>query len=222
MQGFGGISTMKINRMKHLFLTTVILLIVIFIMGILIGRRMSDSRVDDISSFIKNNELNTESYIIEQELIENFEQGNCELADARIASLGSDLWQIGKSLSPGDAEQRLGKQNYYFMKMKYHLLQIRTYILFYQLKQNCNNTDSVVLFYFSKDDNDSEEQGKILDRLVKDYGITVFAVEYSYSEKLSFVEEYYSIEETPTLIIDYGPTISGLASYEEVEDLIKR
>ena len=66
----------KINRMRHIFLTTVVLLIVIFILGVLIGRRMNDNRVDEISSFIKNNELNTESYLIEQELIENFEQGN--------------------------------------------------------------------------------------------------------------------------------------------------
>ena len=205
-----------------MFLITVILLILVFIMGILIGRKMSDNRVDDISAFIKNNELNTESYIIEQELIENFEQGNCELADARISGLSEELWQIGKSLSPADAEQNLGEYNYWFLKRKYHLMQIRTYILFYKLKENCNTTDSIVLFYFSKDDGESEEQGRILDRLVKDYGITVFAVEHNYSAELSFVEEYYEIDETPALVIDYGPKISGLASYTEVEALIKR
>ncbi len=212
----------KINRMRHIFLTTVVLLIVIFILGVLIGRRMSDNRVDEISSFIKNNELNTESYLIEQELIENFEQGNCELADARISGLSEELWKIGKSLSPVDAQQSLGEYNYNFLKRKYHLLQIRTYLLFYQFKQHCNTTESIVLFYFSKDGSDSEEQGKILDRLVKNYGITVFAVEHNYSTELSFVEEYYGIKETPALVIDYGPLISGLASYDEVEALIKR
>lgn len=209
-------------KAKHLFLTTVFLLIVVFILGVLIGRRLSSGNVDEITVFIKNNELNTESYLIEQELMENFEQGDCELANARISSLGDDLWQLGKSLSPEDAEQRLGTENYNFMKRRYHLLQIRTYILLYKLKQQCNDTDSVVLFYFSQDDEESKEQGRILDELVRDYGINVFAIEYNYSEELSFLEEYYGVAETPTLIIDYDVKLPGLISYGNIKDLIKK
>lgn len=222
MQGFGGIFTKKMAKTKHLFLITVFLLIVVFILGIFIGRWMSSSKVDEITSFIQNNELNTESYLIEQELIENFEEGNCELANARISGLGEDLWQLGKSLSPEDARQRLGEENYHFMKRKYHLMQIRTYTLLYKLKQNCNNTDSVVLFYFSKDDKESEEQGNILDRLVKDYTIHIFAVEYNYSREMSFLEEYYNVTETPTLIIDYDVQRSGLIPYDDIKGLIKK
>jgi hypothetical protein len=210
------------NRTKNMFLATVFLLILVFIIGMLFGRWMSSSRVDEIEVFLKNNELDTESYLIEQEMIENFEQESCEIANARIASLGNDLWQIGKSLSPEDAEQKLGKDNYHFMKMKYHLMQIRTYILLYNLKQNCNNTGSVVLFYFSKSDEHSREQGEILDKVVEEYGISVFAVEYNYSKELSFMEEHYDIDETPALIIDYTDKFSGLTPYEDIKRLISR
>lgn len=221
MQGFGGIFTAKMAKTKRLFLTTVFLLIVIFILGMFIGRWMGNSRADEIESFIKNNELNTESYLIEQELIESFEEGSCELANARILSLGNDLWNIGKSLSPEDAEKRLGSENYNFMKRKYHLMQIRTYILLYKLKQNCNNTNSVVLFYYSKDDGKSKEQGEILDRIVKDYGISVLAIQHNYSDELVFLEEHYDVTKTPTLIIDYDTKLSGLIPYDEIEQLIK-
>ncbi|MBN2112187.1 hypothetical protein JW707_03755 [Candidatus Woesearchaeota archaeon] len=209
-------------KTKHLFLTTVFLLVIIFILGIMIGRHFSSSRVDEITNFIQDNELNTESYLIEQELIENFEQGNCELANARISDLGADLWQLGKSLSPDDAEQRLGAKNYYFMKRKYHLMQIRTYILLYKLKQHCNNTDSVILFYFSRDDAQSEEQGKILDDLVKEYKLHIFAVEYNYSKEISFLEEYYNINETPSIIVDYDSQMQGLVSYEDIKKTINK
>ena len=222
MQGCGGTFTGKMVKTKHLFLTTVFLLIVVFILGILVGRWMGSSKVDEITSFIKNNELNTESYLIEQELIENFEEGNCELANARISSLSNELWKIGKSLSPADAQQKLGEENYNFMKRKYHLMQIRTYILFYKLKQHCNNTNSVVLFYFSREDNESQEQGQILDMLVRDYNIRVFTIEYNYSKELSFMEEYYAITETPALIINYDVKLSGLTPYAEIKNLIKK
>ena len=200
---------------------TVFLLVVVFIMGMLTGRWLGDSRGDEITTLIQNNELNTDSYLIEQELIESFEQGNCMLANARISSLSKELWGIGKSLSPADAEEKLGKENYNFMKRKFHLMQIRTYILFYKIRQHCTNTGSVVLFYFSRDDPQSEEQGEILDRLVADYGIRVFAVEYSYSEDLSFIEDYYRIRTTPTLVIDYDVVLEGLSSYDEIEEIVK-
>ena len=209
-------------KTKHIFLITVVLLLLIFIMGMLIGRRMGGSRVDEITALINANELNTESYLIEQELMENFEQDNCLLANARISSLSSELWKIGKSLSPADAEQKLGTSNYDFMKRKFHLMQIRTYILLYKLNQHCSNTGNVVLFYFSRDNDASQEQGEILDNLVKDYDIRVFAIEYNYSEELSFIEGYYSIKGTPTLVIDYEVVLEGLSSYEEVQALIRK
>ena len=222
MLRFGVIFIMRTAKTKHLFLTTVFLLIIVFVMGVLIGRHLSSSRVDEITTFIQDNELNTESYLIEQELIENFEQGNCELANARISNLGDDLWELGKKLSPEDAEEKLGVENYNFMKKRYHLMQIRTYILLYQLKQHCNNTDSVVLFYFNRQDKKSEEQGKILDRLVMDYAIHVLAVEHNYSKELEFLEGYYNITETPSVIIDYNTQKSGIVGYEDIEKLIKK
>jgi hypothetical protein len=221
MQRFGGIYILKMAKTKHLFMITVFLLVVIFIMGMLIGRWLGSSRVDEIAALIQNNELNTDSYLIEQELIENFEQGNCMLANARISSLSKELWGIGKILSPADAEEKLGKENYNFMKRKFHLMQIRTYILFYKIRQHCSNTGSVVLFYFSRDDNESEEQGEILDSLVADYDIRVFAVEYNYSEELSFIEDYYEIKTTPTLVIDYSVVLEGLSSYDETHAILR-
>lgn len=212
---------LKMAETRHLFLTTIFMLIVVFILGMLAGRLMGSSS-REIEIFIKNNELNTESYLIEQELIESFEQESCELANARIQSLGDDLWKIGKSLSPEDAEERLGSENYHFLKRKYHLMQIRTYILQYKLQQNCNNTKSVVLFYYSRNDEDSKKQGEILDNLVDEYGISVFAIEYNYSDELRFLEEHYSISGTPALVIDYGKQFKGLTPYSRIESLIRR
>jgi len=182
---------------------------------------MGSSRVDEITNLIQSNELNTESYLLEQELVENFGEGDCTLANSRISSLSEDLWEIGKILSPANSEQLLGKENYNFMKRRFHLMQIRTYIMFYRLKQHCSNTGSVVLFYFSRDDDESQKQGEILDQLVTDYNIRVFAIEHNYSEELSFIQNYYEIKETPTLVVDYDDVLAGLSTYDEIKILVK-
>ena len=59
---------------RHLFVTTFLLLIFVFIGGILLGRAISNLEEDEITEFIKENELNTESYLIEQELIKTFDE----------------------------------------------------------------------------------------------------------------------------------------------------
>lgn len=207
------------NKAKHIFLTTFILLVAVFIIGMVIGRWMGSSGADEITTFIKNNELNTESYLIEQEFIENFESGKCDLANARISSLGTDLWKLGKALSQPNAEENLGSENFNFMKRSYHLMQIRTYTLMYKLNQNCNNTESVVLFYYGNN-TESEEQGIILDRFVEEYKVHVFAIESEYSPELEFLEEYYEISKTPSLIIDFDTKIEGLSSYDKLKKTI--
>ena len=61
-----------------------------------------------------------------------------------------------------------------------------------------------------------------MDRLVNDFKLTVFAIEYNYSPELSFLESYYNITTTPTIIINYQTKMQGLASYEEIKNELKK
>ena len=101
-----------------MLLTTVILLLVVFVTGLLLGRSLSSAEIDNIYEFIRDNELNTESFLIEQELIGSFGE-NCDLASKRINDLFSEQVQIGRLLSSEDAEKELGKDNFRFLKKKY-------------------------------------------------------------------------------------------------------
>lgn len=213
---------MTAGKSRKIFFTTVLLLLFAFAAGMLMGKLTGSSKVSEIEMFIKNNELNTESYLIEQQMMENFGDEECGLAGKRLENLGSELWNIGKSLSPDNAEENLGSESYRFMKMKYHLMQIRTYILMHDLKKNCNSTGNVVLFYFSKNDPASKEQGDALDRAVADYNISVFAIEYNYSPELRFMEEYYNITSAPSLVIGFGRPMPGPVQYEDVAREIGR
>ena len=132
---------------KHILLTTTLLLLFVFIAGILLGRTITNIETSQITEFIKENELNTESYLIEQELIEEFDKNNCELATVRITDLSNELANIGRSLTVEDAEETLGKDNYNFLKRKFHLMQVKTYILFKKLVETCDVSSNIILFY---------------------------------------------------------------------------
>ncbi len=203
---------------KHLLLTITLLLIVVFIAGILVGRASSSKKINEINKFIKENELDTESYIIEQQLIGDFDEENCILAKTRLESLFAQLSSIGKQLVTENIEENIGEDNYIFLKRKYHLLQIRTYTLFKKLSDNCNIRNPVILYYYSQNQEESKQQGLILDELVKNHDFSIFAVEFNYSTELKFLESYYSIKTTPTVVVNYDHKFEGLTEYKEIAD----
>lgn len=204
---------------KQVFFTTLLLLVLVFIIGIILGNSFSNPELKEINTVISNSELSAESYIIEQELFQDFDK-NCNLSKIRLSSLSSELWRLGKLLASSTAKEDLGDYNYDFLKRKYHLMQIKTFVLYHQLKKDCNIDDHVILFYFSRKDPDSLEQGRILDDIVADFNVHVFAIERAYANELVFLEQYYDIVSSPSLIIDYSIKKEGLMSYNELKKLL--
>ena len=99
-------------------------------------------------------------------------------------------------------------------------MQIKTFVLYYQLKNKCDIEDCVILFYYSRNDPDSFEQGKILDRLVENFDVQVFAIERDYAPELGFLEQYYDIASSPSLIINYAVKKEGLIEYKFLKEEI--
>lgn len=212
----------NLNKKKKLYLFSFILgvMSIAFIAGILLGMIIANPTLDEISKFLKDNELDSESFLIEQDLLKNFGKEECSLAQTRLTSLSEELGSIGRQLSEPDIEKRLEKENYRYLKIKYHLLQIRTYLFFKKIRDKCNAPVDVVLFYYN-DNADSLEQGYILDELVKENpSLHIFAVESNYSKQLLFLENFYNITKTPSLIVNYDYKVSGKAQSKDVQSLL--
>jgi hypothetical protein len=206
---------------KHLLLTGILLLLFFFVAGILIGRSVSSAKINDVTSFLKDNELNTESFIVEQQLMGYFNGEDCVLAKARIQKLFDELGFIGRQLTDEKVKARIGVDNFVFLKRKYHLLQVRTYMMFKELSDNCDLRPKVILYYYAAENDDSKEQGFVLDAVVKNFDYNVFAIEFNYSKELSFLESYYNITYAPSVIINYDKKFEGFTPYAEIVNYIK-
>ncbi len=205
---------------QQLFLSMILLVIIVFAIGIIIGRSVSNPELSEVNKFIKQSELTTESFLIEQELLAGIEK-NCDLAKLRLATLSDELWQLGKLLGTETAKEDLGESNYNFLKRKFHLMQIKTYTLYHRLRQDCAVTVPVILFYYSQQDPQSLDQGEILDRLVDQFDAKVFAIEYNYSQELQFLQDHYEITKTPAVVVNFDMVRKGLASYEALAALVR-
>ncbi len=188
-----------------------------FFLGIIFGSSFSNQTGKEVAKLLRDSEIRTQSFVLEQEMLE--EEG-CSIAPSRLARLSDELYSLGKMLESERASQELGKENYHYLKRKFHLLQIQTFTLYKKYREKCGLKEPFIVFYFSRNHSPSAEQGIILDRIVKDYNAKVFAIELGYSPELDFLEKAYSIETSPSLIINGKKVKKGLASYEEVKALI--
>ncbi len=200
----------------QLMTATGLLVALVFVFGVIVGNMYASSTSTHVIRLLQASELNTESFIIEQELLEAHGAG-CDLAQARLGTLSHELWQLGKLLDTPSAKSDLGEEKYGYLKRKFHLQQIRTYLLYLRLHDRCGAQSNVALFFYSQSDPSSREQGAALDRLVATHNVTVFAIEANYSGELRFLEDYYNVTGTPAVVLNFGHAQMGFQAYESLE-----
>lgn len=213
----------ELKMRNYMLFITVILALSFFFAGIIVGRSSGTRGVDDVTRLLRENELNRESFLLEQEIIvQEISQEDCGLSSQRLTLLRQELYQIGQKITDENAIHRLGEDNFRYLKVKYHLMQIKTLLLMKKSLDKCaqkSQGNPVILFYYSSDDI-SKEQGRILDNIVAKYNANVFAIEFNYSKDLQFMESVYNVTSTPTLIVNYNTKLSGIQSEDQLSRII--
>lgn len=101
---------------KPPMVTVTVIVLVVFIVGVLLGRSISSAKSTDALNIINNNELATESFVIEQQMFAELGAGSCELNKARLAGISDELGSLGKALEQADAQESIGVDNYDILK----------------------------------------------------------------------------------------------------------
>lgn len=206
-------------RKRSRFLVLILIVAFVFFLGFGVGSYFV-SLDGDVSKFVKESELNSESFLVEQQLIETF-GSDCVFSQGRLSDLSKQLWNLGKLLDDDSAKSELGESGYDYLKRKFHLMQIKTYSLYKRIEESCGKDVDVILFYFKKDDLLSKKQGDVLDQIGTEYDARVFAIELDYSPELMFLQDYYSIYEAPSLVINFDNVLREFNDFSSVENFLE-
>ncbi len=208
---------------KKIIFVSLIITVLIFLAGLLLGLSLDDTRVSDLIDNLNQNELNSESYLVEQDFIKNLGGNLCELSSPRINVLSSELAKLGQLLTKYESTGLLKASEYDHSKRKYFLLEIKTYTLFTNLKKECNYKFNTILYFYDKDHQESLNQGYILDSLVASRdNIHVLSFDRNFREPaLETLKLHYNITTSPSLIINNELKKEGLTSLEELKVILK-
>tara|TARA_Y100000310_G_scaffold326401_1_gene391251 strand:- start:25 stop:654 length:630 start_codon:yes stop_codon:yes gene_type:complete len=198
-----------------------IFVILVFTAGFISGRATQKTALTEIDTFLKESELNTRSYLLEQTLLSESGSEGCPIAEERMGELSQQLGTIGRRLTEEEERQTISEDDFEYLKRTYHLHQIRFYIQAKKLAEECDSGKPLVLFFYSKPHPSSEKQGEVLDRLVEEYDIEVIAVEVGFSSDLNFIELYHEINRAPTLIVNFEDKLVGFQDYETLKSFLE-
>lgn len=210
---------------KKIFARSFLIAILLFVAGILLGLGIDFARTSDIVSDFRQSELDSESYIIEQNFIDVFGGDKCSQSEQRLTQLSEELVKIGAYLIDYESKNIVKQKDYDYYLRKYFLSEIKTYTYFTQVKKECNMDKDLILFFFKVDEQESANQGDVLDVIVnQNKEVSVFSINVDYEDDpvIESVKSKYQITDTPTLIINDNIKKQGLTTKKELLELLKK
>ena len=212
-----------------IILSSLILTVLIFALGILLNYGLDFVRIDTIVDVMSRHELDTTAYMVEQEFTDSFGGNRCELMNSRITQLKEEIRKVGTDLGSYSSFSFFKKKDYDHLKRKYFLLELRFLTLIEQLNQECNRPYIPIIFFYRIDDDASERQGFILEDISKDYEqeVIILSLDQDYTDEplVQLLAARHNVTRAPTLILDNekreGLQYAGMLN-ATIRDLLKR
>jgi hypothetical protein len=210
---------------KNVLITSLILTIVIFALGILLNYGLDFIRLNSIMEVINEHELSTDSYLAEALFSDVFDSNKCTIMNARINTLKKEIQRVGMELSSYSRFSFFNRKDFDYLKRKYFLLELQFLSLITKVNQECNNPYVPILFFYEIDDYSSERQGFILQEISKDFenNVVVLSIDKEYKDEplVQMLIQKYEVKNAPTTIID-DIKKEGVFYENELNQLIKK
>jgi len=191
---------------KQIILSSLLLTILIFTIGILANYLFDIVRLEEIKKTISEQEINNEAYVLEKEFAEIEKINQCEIINSRIIQLKENIKKVGVDLKTYSGFSVFKKDDFDYQKRKYFLLQIKFYYLVNEARKKCNYDYIPILFFYKIDDLLSERQGFVLEDLGRKYENNIFVLsfdkDYEKEPLVKLLVDINNITSAPTIILE--------------------
>ncbi|MCK5107131.1 MAG: hypothetical protein KAQ83_00205 [Nanoarchaeota archaeon] len=208
----------------HKSITVLLLTIIIFSLGIVVGNYNTSQKFSQVLSLSKNLQTQTLGAEVVNDILE---ENLCEMNN--LDYLNDDLFALSERL--GYMETVLGSENSQVVELKndYFVIEARHWILTKRKNERCSNGDTelnetIVLYFYSNegDCHKCKEQGSVLVYLMQKYkGMKIYSFDINAdSQVVRVIKNVYDIEGTPGLIIN-DQSYVGYLNIEGFEQLVE-
>jgi len=214
------------KKQRTIFLTSLILTVLVFSVGVILSYTLDFFRIDEVMGVMESNELDTEAYVLEQDLVDIFGGDKCSIMHQRIVELKKELTKAGVDLTNYGKLSFFRQKEFDYIKRRYYLIELNFYALVRELNEKCGRRFIPILFFYETDNTKSERQGFILDELSDFYKREVvvlsFDKDYDKEPLVQLLVDRFNVSTSPTMIIDDSMKIERLAYLGELNATITK
>lgn len=206
----------KIDKTKYLAVFSISTLI--FISGVIASQYINEMRTNDFISAQRDLKNYILSLNLQTELAKKYE---CEV---NIYELGREKNVLGNQIFVLENKMGRDDEEIKSLKEEYSLISIRQWLLFEEIKKNCDEKIINIVYFYSNNQNEAlcQSQGFILDYLYRKYpnNVFIYALDYDInSPAINTFKEVHGITQVPSINID-GKTYYGFQDKGILEKII--
>lgn len=189
----------------------------VFFTAILLSNQFSNKRISEIRSIQDQISLDILSSEVQSSLLEQF---SCK--EIGKTALSKELGDLGTKLAFAELSRGDNNEEVLALKRNYSLLQIKDFLLMNKIREKCGTQNIFILYFYSKECDECEEQGLILTKLKNDFPeLRVYSFDYNLG--LGAIETLISINniknEMPALLIN-DEVYYGLQNIDNISESI--
>ncbi len=193
----------KIYWKKHI--AAFFITLFIFLIGLLIGLRISNSRLDLLQSFSEKQRADFESLQLQYVYLTTT-NGSCTALRKALEESVNNLENARIKLE-NYLQSAYESERFLDEKRKYMLAEIRYWLLARQTENSCGKDSVSVLYFYEEDDKCGKcsTQGYILTSLKDKFKdkLLIFSLDASSEEAMvKIIKNVYNINEVPSLVVD--------------------
>jgi thiol-disulfide isomerase/thioredoxin len=200
------------------FVATFSITALTFLIGIFLGQAVSDYRLSEAQQSQNDLMSSLIGYELAYTLISEHDLCSTDFTELQIerAKLGRKVSELGERLGQNDSTLR-------YQTELYHTYQLREYSFLKKVKQDCNKTYPLVLYFYSNNNDLCVAQGQTLDAIQAKYNLTtIYAINYEIDNpSVNIIKKIYNVTSTPTLVINENK-YEGFIRFEKIEEILYR
>ncbi len=217
-----------VKNKKRVFLEALLLTLLVFLIGILVGILFEEKRVDVVQEYYAETEIDMLDIYALSNLVETGNVG-CDALWEANRQLADKIYEEAKLLEKYEDAGRIS-DDMRILHRKYDVLRTLLWENVIETKKVCPGEVSSVVYLYNYNPEDLTENAKqnvwakILMELKQEKGNEIILIPIAVNSDLISLEsliESYEIEEYPVLIINEETVVNEMTSLEDLKQYMK-
>ncbi len=179
-----------------------VITIIIFSIGILVGTTLENARVDDSRQLTLKEKLNLRSLQLQESYIDSG-LANCNTLNSILESNINELSKKGATIINYQKDSIFNEEDFKLQLRDYFLTELQFLLISQEIDQKCEKDSIKIIYFYNEDAKDN--QGIILDYLKKKFKekILVFSFNSDFAEPMiSILIQSHNITQFPSVVIE--------------------